>query len=159
MLSGPRGDADLFPNLLWSICQPYHTAMSFLCTARTFHGATVNCLLDCPYHLIQSLPIAWCQAVQRTRTHTRAHAHALTHMHTHSHTRARTFHSYTHPGSFIKSLCAPVSLTEERKIRTSLWQCWKTRGNLRENSCSVAGFKRENENPSVLPSLRATQQF
>jgi hypothetical protein len=53
-------------------------------------------------HLIQSLPIAWTQAVQ-----------AYTHTHTHTHTH--TFHSYTHPGSFIKSLYAPVSLTEERE--------------------------------------------
>lgn len=95
MLSGPRGDADLFPNLLWSICQPHHTAMSFLCTARTFHGATVNCLLGCPYppHPVSSHCLdSGCAGI-----------------HTH------TFHSYTHPGSFIKSLYAPVSLTEERE--------------------------------------------
>jgi hypothetical protein len=147
MLSGPRGDADLFPNLLWSICQPHHTAMSFLCTARTFHGATVNCLLGYPYppHPVSSYCLdSGCAGI-----------HTYTHTHTHTHL------SFLHPPWFIhkEPLCTSFINRRKRKIRTSLWQCWKTRGNLRENSCSAAGFKRENENSSVLHSLRAIQQF
>ena len=112
MVSEPRGDADLFPNLLWSICQLHHTPMSFPCPERAFHGA--GCLppaRPAPQPLLQPLGFAWAQAGW-TFTHMCAHARARTHTHIHTHTE---------PGSFIKCMLCPFCIDRrKRKTRTSL---------------------------------------
>lgn len=104
-----------------------------------FMGRLSTACLAAHTHLIQSVPVAWSQAIQ---AHTRAHACAHTHT----------------PWLIHKEpLC--ISFINRREKYEHPFGSVGKQGNLRENSCSLAGFKRENENPSVPHSLRATQQF